>query len=131
MKKKILLVDDNRQVLYALKRILEKNYEVYEADSGRKALNFLKKKKPDVILLDLMMPSMDGWTVYDKLRKNSRTKNIPVIFTTAVDEKAVVGKADIKKISEIELTSINYVQKPFTYKDIDKRIKKVLRGAKK
>ncbi len=129
--KKILLVDDNKSILYALKRVLEKNYEVYGVDSGRKALNFLRKKKPNVIILDLMMPGMDGWTVYDKIRKNDKTKSIPVIFATAVDEKATISTADVKKISKIKLTSNNYVQKPFTFKDIDKRIKKILGGKRK
>ena len=128
--KSVLIVDDNKLILYALKRVLEnsKKYKVYDKDSGRKAINFLEKNKPDIILLDLMMSGMDGWDVFKKIKDDKSTKEIPVVFITAASDKVIADMADDKKIKKIDLKRTDHIQKPFTFKEVDNKIKKLLGG---
>ena len=84
--KVILLVDDNPDLLYSVEKGLEsisKDFEVVTVESGRKCIQSLKKIKPDLILLDIMMPGMDGWDTCAKIKSNKKTENIPIVFLTA------------------------------------------------
>lgn len=87
-KKKILIVDDEKDILLTLgKRLTAAGYSVLTADNGVDALTLAKSKHPDLIILDIIMPTMEGSEVAAKLKENPLTKNIPVIFLTAILSK--------------------------------------------
>ncbi len=84
-KKKILLVDDEQDVLLMLeKRFAAEGYSVITADNGERAISLAKFQKPDLIVLDVQMPDMDGGEVAFKLKEDSTTKDIPVVFSTCL-----------------------------------------------
>ena len=86
-RKKILLVDDDEIHLLTAELCLKDEYDVYKTKSGQEALNHLRKKDfiPDLIILDIIMPKMDGWEVYRQTRGISFLNNIPILFFTSVD----------------------------------------------
>ncbi len=116
MKPLVLVVDDNPQIFKVLGRLLDENgCSPAIAQNGAKALDFVNKKLPDLILLDIMMPGMDGLEVCKKLKQNPATKDIPIIFLTAKLEKETI-------ISGLELGAVDYVTKPFHNKELMMRI---------
>ena len=118
MKTKILLVDDDPNIRQLVKLYLEKEgFEVVEADRGDEAVKLFKTTPPNLILLDLMLPGMDGWQVCREVRKVS---NIPIIMLTAKDET-------FDKVLGLELGADDYIVKPFDTKELVARIKAVLR----
>jgi len=128
MKKRatILVVDDNKEVLDVVTTglaSLGSGYSFLKADGGKKCLNILKKTKPDLVLLDIMMPDMDGWDVCVKIKSNKKTENIPVVFLTA--------KTDVVSKHMGELASSDYIEKPFDIDDLHRRIQAVLKKNKK
>ncbi len=109
--KKILIVDDERDTLFILeKELAARGYSVIAADNGSSALNLAKSEHPDLIILDIWMPGMDGAEVAEKLREDAGTKDIPVIFLTCLFQKregeeqgrVVAGKVLIAKPYSIE-----------------------------
>ena len=101
---KILIADDEPEIRDLLRLYLEnEQYEVVEAEDGRQALSLLREKKPDLCVLDIMMPKMDGYHVLQELRKES---NIPVLILSAKD-------ADSEKILGLNLGADDYLSKPF------------------
>jgi CheY-like chemotaxis protein len=82
-----MFVDDDEDILLSVRKLLEEQGDRYEyigVNSGKKCLNLLKNGvKPDLILLDIMMPMLSGWEVYDRIRENSEWKYIPIVFLTA------------------------------------------------
>ena len=123
-KKVIMLVDDNPDLLYSVKKGLEsfEGYEVITVESGRKCLQLLKNIKPDLVLLDIMMPGMDGWDVCAKIKNDKKTENIPIVFLTA--------KTDPISKSMGTLASADYITKPFDIKVLKRRIDSVIRSKK-
>lgn len=123
----ILIVDDNAQNLQFLGNILaEKGYEIGVAQGGLQALNFIASRQPDLILLDIMMPEMDGYEVCKKLKERQYTRHIPVIFLTAKTESEDIVKG-------FEAGGVDYVTKPFKSAELLARVKthlemKILRG---
>lgn len=115
MKKYILVVDDDKMNLRRTQIILSKQYEVLLANSGQDALNKLKNRKIDLVLLDVAMPGMDGIETFKRMK--SRYSNIPVIFLTASGEVDNV-------ISAIKLGAVNYLKKPFAPRDLLERVAK-------
>jgi len=107
-KKNIMVVDDNPDIVTTVKTLLEvKGYEVQPAYSGQEVFNLLAKQKPDLILLDIMMPRMDGLEVLTRLKGDSNTRSIPVVLLTAKQpDEAIFGGYDIWADS--------YITKPFT-----------------
>ena len=83
-KKKILVADDEPEIVDIVKRMLEDEYEVITAYDGEEALRKAKKEKPDLILLDILMPKLDGWETLKKLKEDEELKNIPVSMLTAL-----------------------------------------------
>ena len=123
IRQKILIVDDELDALTALKRALEAdNYNVIEASDGLSAIEKVKTEKPDVVLLDLMMPEMDGIEACKHLKSDPKYKHIPIIMLTAR------GEID-NKIEGIEMGADDYVTKPFNLPELKARIKMVLRRA--
>ena len=118
MNTKILLVDDDPNIRQLVNLYLVKEgFEVAMADRGDTALTAFQQSQPNLILLDLMLPGMDGWQVCREVRKIS---NIPIIMLTAKDET-------FDKVLGLELGADDYVAKPFDMKELVARIKAVLR----
>lgn len=117
-KEKILVVDDEKNICDLLRMYLEKEgYSVIMAHNGVDAVNTFASENPDLILLDIMLPQLDGWQVCREIRKTSET---PIIMLTAKDEV-------FDKVLGLELGADDYVTKPFDTKEIVARIKAVLR----
>lgn len=116
MKIEVLAVDDNKDILFSIKESLEadNSFTVSCAGSGRECLNRLKHHRPDVILMDLMMPDMDGWDVVAKIKSNKDLARIPMIYLT--------GKTDDLSKGMGSLTSEDYIEKPFDPADLRCRI---------
>ncbi len=113
----ILIVDDHPENVHLLEKILAgKNYNVRTAISGRKALNYLQKKQPDLVLLDIMMPEMDGYQVCAEIKTNPLTKDIPVIFLTALTETSAIIKG-------LELGANDFITKPFHVNEVLARVR--------
>ena len=118
--KKILAVDDDEIYLAMLEAILKDKYEVITAKSGKDALGYLLKGiVPNLILLDVLMPDLDGWETFNRLRAISFLRDVPIVFLTAVTESAEVEHA--RKIG-----AADYITKPFDRNDLLNRIEKVL-----
>ena len=115
---KILIADDDKNICELLKMYLEKeDYEVVTAGNGEEAIAKFDSENPDLILLDVMMPKLDGWQVCRELRKKSEC---PIIMITAKGET-------FDKVLGLELGADDYVVKPFEPKEIIARIKAVMR----
>ena len=112
----ILAVDDEEDILYTIKYGFEKfdDFKINTAKNGEECLNILEHNIPDLILLDIMMPKMNGWQVLDIILGNPKWRNIPVFFITGA------GNSEFKKHAE-EL-GITYIEKPFTIEDLKKEI---------
>ncbi len=118
---KVMIVDDDMDSLLPLKRSLEQeNYKVAEAYNGQDALKKAVAEIPDIILLDLMMPGMDGYEVCNRLKKETTLRNTQIIMLTA---KGEVGD----KVKGLELGADDYVTKPFNLNELKARIKTALR----
>lgn len=118
MSTKILVVDDDKNICELLKLYLENDgYTVYVANDGQQAVNTFQNKTPDLVLLDIMLPKMDGWQVCREIRK---TSSAPIIMLTAKGET-------FDKVLGLELGADDYVTKPFDAKEVMARIKAVLR----
>lgn len=119
---KILIVDDEEDIreLIAVNLMREENYQLIEAEDGLEALRQANDERPDLIILDLMLPQMDGLTVYKNLRENAITQKIPVIMLTAR------GRLE-EKIEGLELGADDYMPKPFSPKELMLRVRNLLR----
>ncbi len=122
-KKRILIADDEPGVRLTVTRMLEKDYVVLEANDGKEALDIAKGQRPDLILMDLMMPRMDGYTACSQIKADQVTKLIPVIMLTAV------GHELNKKFAE-EMGADGYITKPFTTQELMNVVTPVLNGAR-
>ena len=117
-KTKILVVDDDPNILQLINLYLTREgFEVVTAEAGDEALRKFKSDPPNMMLLDVMLPGMDGWQVCREVRKVS---NIPVIMLTAKDET-------FDKVLGLELGADDYIVKPFDTKELVARMKAVLR----
>ncbi len=117
---KILVVDDDMMNLDVLWEILSDDYTVKLADSGTKALLVLDDFKPDLILLDIMMPVMDGYETAKKIKENKVFENIPIIFVTALNDME-------NKIKGFKVGISDYITKPFEYDEIIARVETHIR----
>jgi len=124
MKETILIVEDEKDIVKMLDYNLKKEgFKTLSAHDGEDALDLASKDKPDLIILDLMLPGMDGLEVCKTLKKENRTASIPVIMLTAKSQES-------DKIVGLELGADDYVTKPFSPRELIARIKAVLRRAK-
>ncbi len=119
---KILAVDDNSISLATIEQALKEKYEVIPLNSGVRALQYLKKNKPDLILLDVRMASKDGVETLREIREMEDCQNIPVIMLTSQNDKHTV-------LESFMLGADNYILKPFNVEDLHERIESVLRKA--
>ncbi len=117
----ILIIEDETDILEAIEYNLKKEgFSIARALNGREGLDLAQKKNPDLIVLDLMLPIMDGLEVCKNLKKNPATAGIPIIMLTA---KA----SEVDKILGLELGADDYITKPFSMRELITRIKTVLK----
>ena len=122
---KILLVDDSDVHLMIAENILKEKYNIITAKSGKEALALLAKDKlvPNLILLDVLMPDMDGWEVYNKLKGISLLQNVPVAFLTSLD-------GEKEKLYASRLGAADLITKPYDSAELLKRVETILAKGK-
>ena len=120
LEKKILLVDDEPNIIMALEYALKKqNFEVYIARDGKEALQILESNTPDIVLLDIMMPNVDGYQTLAYIKEKTHLKSTKVIFLTAKNKASDVEKG-------LKLGADKYLIKPFSVKKIIAEIEELL-----
>ncbi len=118
-KKKILVVDDEPNIRLLVKNMVGNRYNVIEAGNGNEAITKAQEEKPDVVLLDILMPGKDGFTTCNQLKANKATKDIPVVMVTALQHK-------LDEKLALSLKADGYMRKPFTSDDLLNAIRSVL-----
>ncbi|WP_144282765.1 response regulator transcription factor [Chryseobacterium echinoideorum] len=117
--KKILIADDEHKILMSLEYSFRKNgYEVFIARDGTEVLEFLKTIIPDVILLDIMMPNLDGYSTLEEIKKNENLKNTKVLFLSAKNNPKDIEKG-------LSMGADAYVTKPYSIKKLMQQIEEM------
>jgi len=116
-KNSVLIVDDDSINLMALFHILRSDYNILTAADGKSALEKINKFMPDLILLDVIMPDMNGFEVLAELKKSDKTKSIPVIIITGLIENENEG---------LTLGAVDYIRKPFNTEDVKQKVSRQL-----
>ncbi len=120
---RILCIEDEPEMIELIRLILKRaGYEVLGASSGPEGLALLQKERVDLILLDLMMPEMDGWEVYQRLKANEQTRDIPVIIVTAKAQR-------IDRVLGLYIVGADdYIIKPFSPKALLQSVEQILQS---
>ncbi|HKY55347.1 MAG TPA: response regulator [Anaerolineales bacterium] len=120
--KSILCVEDEPEMIDLMRLILgRRGYEVRGAAGGIEGLRMIREELPDLVLLDLMMPDMDGWEVYQQMKADERTRHIPVIVVTAKAQS-------IDKVLGLHIAKVDdYLAKPFSPQDLLSSVERVLK----
>jgi DNA-binding response OmpR family regulator len=121
-KKRILLIDDHQTVFRLLEAIVRiKDYTLLYAESGQQGIVMARQEKPDMVILDVMMPDLDGFKVCQYLKENDETKDIPVMFLTArgAEDDLITGR---------KVGGDGFMTKPFQTIDVLKQIEQMLSG---
>ncbi len=118
---RLAYIEDEAEMIDLVRLILNRRgYTVLGANGGREGLDLVRKELPDLVLLDLMMPDMDGWDVYHQIKSEALTRDIPVIVITAKAQ-------DIDKILGLRVAKVeDYISKPFSPQELIDRIEQVL-----
>jgi two-component system response regulator VicR len=121
----ILCIEDEPEMIDLIRLILgRRGFEVKGANGGVEGLQMIRQEMPDLVLLDLMMPDMDGWEVYQQMKADEKTKNIPVIVVTAKAQS-------IDKVLGLHIAKVDdYIAKPFSPQDLMNSVEKVLNKTK-
>ena len=120
MAKKVLIVDDEPSIIVALQFLMEQNgYETLVAFSGEEAMETIARQHPDLILLDIMLPVVDGFEVCQRVRENPEWKNIRIVLVTALGSEANAAKG-------LALGADAYITKPFANADLVAKVKELL-----
>jgi two-component system, OmpR family, response regulator VicR len=119
----ILCVEDEPEMIDLVRLILgRRGFEIKGASGGVEGLKKIREELPDLVLLDLMMPDMDGWEVYQQMKADEKTRNIPVIVVTAKAQS-------IDKVLGLHIAKVDdYIAKPFSPQDLTNSVEKVLRS---
>lgn len=119
--KRLVYVEDEREMIDLVRLILSrKGFEVIGANGGRDGLETIRRELPDLVLLDLMMPDMDGWDVYQQMKADEATRDIPVIVVTAKAQS-------IDKVLGLHIAKVDdYISKPFSPQELTESVEKVL-----
>ncbi len=119
--KKILVIDDDEDILKLIKIILtNKNYEMFTATTGEEGIKMAIQKKPELILLDIMMPITDGWEILKMLHTDENTRKIPVAMLTC--------KTDVKnKLIGLQEGTIDYITKPFSPEELISKVNDIFK----
>jgi len=122
----ILCIEDEAEMIDLIRIILSrKGLQVLGASGGEEGLRKIDEEKPDLVLLDLMMPDMDGWEVYQQMKANEKTRDIPVIVVTAKAQS-------IDKVLGLHIAKVDdYIAKPFSPEELLASVEKVLAKKKK
>jgi DNA-binding response OmpR family regulator len=117
----ILCIEDEPEMIDLIRLILgRRGFDVKGANGGVEGLQMIRQEMPDLVLLDLMMPDMDGWEVYQQMKADERTKGIPVIVVTAKAQS-------IDKVLGLHIAKVDdYIAKPFSPQDLMNSVEKVL-----
>ena len=119
MSKRIMIVDDEEDIRVSVGQIFEvSGYEVIKAEDGNDCLNKLEHAIPDLVILDIMMPGMNGWDVAARIKENSEWNEIPIVFLTAKGDEMSIGMGG--------LASEEYVVKPFDIIKLKERVEEIL-----
>jgi CheY-like chemotaxis protein len=119
---KILIVDDEKETVELLRLVLEKEqHQILPAFSGEEALEALKHQAPDLILLDVTMPGMDGYTLMTNIQSEEATRDIPVMILT--------GRENMRDTFEMFRNVVDFVSKPFDIKELRARVQVALQKA--
>ena len=122
MARKVLIVDDEPNIVVPLEFLMEQNgYEVMIAQSGEECLEIISKDRPDLLLLDIMLPGIDGFEVCEILRLNPDWKDIKIIFLTAKGREVDIAKGMV-------LGADAYITKPFSNEHIVRQVRELLNG---
>ncbi len=115
--RRVVCVEDEPEMIDLIKLILNrKGYEVHGANGGVEGLKLIRKVMPDLVLLDLMMPEMDGWQVYQQLKAEESTSKIPVVVVTAKAQ-------NIDKVLGLQIAKVDdYISKPFSLQELVDRV---------
>ncbi len=121
MPKKIVYIEDDIEMTYLIKLILQrKGYEIISTNDGMEGFEIIEREKPDLVLLDLMMPNIDGWDIYHQLKSNENTNQIPVIIISAKAQP-------IDKVLGLQIAKVNnYISKPFKPQELLESIESIL-----
>lgn len=119
--RKVIVIEDEQAMIQLIKLILEKEgFEVIGANGGAEGLDLITREKPNLVLLDLMMPGMNGWDVYQHMKADDHMKDIPVIVVTAKAQQ-------IDKVLGLHIAKVqDYITKPFSPNELLDSINKVL-----
>lgn len=119
--KRLAYIEDEAEMIDLVRLIVgRRGYTVVGANGGREGLALIQKEIPDLILLDLMMPDMDGWDVYHQIKSDAKTRDIPVIVITAKAQ-------NIDKILGLHIAKVDdYISKPFSPQELLERVEQVL-----
>jgi two-component system, OmpR family, response regulator VicR len=119
--KRVIYIEDEQEMIDLVRLILgRKGFDVIGARGGRNGLQLVKDQLPDLVLLDLMMPDMDGWEVFQQMKANDKTRQIPVIVITAKAQS-------IDKVLGLHIAKVDdYISKPFSPQDLLDSVEKVL-----
>jgi DNA-binding response OmpR family regulator len=125
-KRTIVVVEDEQEMIDLIELILSRRgFDVVGANGGVQGLKAIREHKPDLVLLDLMMPEMDGWQVYQQLKADVDTENIPVIVVTAKAQ-------NIDKVLGLHIAKVDdYIPKPFSLEELVSRVEMVLKRSAK
>lgn len=120
--KRLIYVEDEQEMIDLVRLILSRRgFDVLGANGGREGLDLIKQNLPDLVLLDLMMPDMDGWDVYQQMKADETTRDIPVIVVTAKAQS-------IDKVLGLHIAKVDdYISKPFSPQELVDSVEKVLR----
>lgn len=119
--RKVVCVEDEQEMIDLIRLILSRRgFEVLGANGGVRGLELIRAEKPDIVLLDLMMPEMDGWQVYQQLKADPFTEHIPVVVVTAKAQ-------NIDKVLGLHIAKVDdYISKPFSLQELVDRVEAVL-----
>jgi two-component system alkaline phosphatase synthesis response regulator PhoP len=119
-RKKVLVVDDEPGVRQLVSKILSREYVVVEAKDGEEAINAVRSQSPGIVIMDMMMPKMDGLTACYTIKKDPTTRNIPIIMLTAIDQELNI------RLSTTVMGANKYMTKPFNAQELLVTIKQLL-----
>ncbi len=124
-KRRLLYIEDEQEMIDLVRLILgRRGFEIIGANGGRAGLDAVRRILPDLVLLDLMMPDMDGWDVYQQMKADELTQNIPVIVITAKAQS-------IDKVLGLHIAKVDdYISKPFSPQELVDSVDKVLAHAR-
>ena len=130
-RKKILVVDDNKSLVVVMERILQKEgYDVRTALDGSEALQKIQAEKPDLIILDILMPGIDGYEVCRQLQADAKTASIPVVFLSSkgdIDERKGAAGVGLKEVKRAyDYGAIDFLHKPISSQELLTTVRSIL-----